>query len=158
MKVTILNTSIITSYGFFAYEPCSLKRARRIVKDNGFESAVGHESTAQVISALLGVDCKTNRIRFSQQENTSALVFKLNGRAPEGKILTASEIEEIGYEWGILTRLPDDLTRRNNTWAKAKKFYWLTMDNFIMPLVFFILAIGLVSAAIDGLATIFGLK
>jgi hypothetical protein len=157
MKVTILNTSIVTSHGFYTYEPCSLKRAKRIVKNNGFESAVGHESTAQVISALLSIDCKMNRIRFSQQENTSALVFKLNGRAPEGKVLTADEIEEIGYEWGILTRLPDNLVK-DNIWSKVKKAYNLAMDKVVMPLVCLLLAIGLVSAAAHGLAAIFGLK
>lgn len=30
--------------------------------------------------------------------------MKLRGRAPEGKILTAEEVEKIGYEWGLLKR------------------------------------------------------
>jgi hypothetical protein len=45
-----------------------------------------------------------NRIQYQQAPGNTALVFKLKGRAPEGKILTTKEIEEIGYEWGILER------------------------------------------------------
>lgn len=36
--------------------------------------------------------------------NEIAIVFKLKGRPEEGKILTIQEIEEIGYEFGVLIR------------------------------------------------------
>ena len=101
--ITILNTSILTAHGLFEYEPISLKRAREIVQD-GFLSAIGHESTARVISTLLEIDCPVNRIQYQQEPGESALVFKLRGRPEEGKVLSAGEIEEIGYEWGLLFR------------------------------------------------------
>ena len=112
MKVTILNTSIITSHGSFLYKPCSLELAKQLVEP-GFQSAIGHDSTAAVISTLLSIDCKTNRIQYKQQPGATALVFKLKGRAPEGSTLTAKEIETIGYEWGILKRLQDEPAVKN---------------------------------------------
>jgi hypothetical protein len=68
-------------------------------------SAIGHESTAQILSDLLGIDVPVNRIQFAQQEEQTALVFKLQGRPPEGKILTREEIETIGYKFQILRRI-----------------------------------------------------
>lgn len=103
MKVTILNTSILTAHGSYSCKSCSLEQAKELVAD-GYQSAIGHESTAEIISTLLGVEVKMNRIQYQQQQGDKALVFKLKARAPEGKILTAMEIEEIGYEWGVLER------------------------------------------------------
>lgn len=104
MKVTILNTSILTSFGSFNYEPLTLEESKSLIA-KGFESAVGHQSTCDVLTSLLNVDVKMNRIQYAQSPDDVALVFKLKGRPEEGKILTASEIEAIGYEFGKLTRL-----------------------------------------------------
>jgi len=101
--VTILNTSILTSYGSYNYCAISLEMAKNLIAD-GFQSAVGHQSTCDVLTSLLGVSVPLNRIQYRQDEGDVALVFKLNGRPEEGKILTASEIEAIGYEFGELTR------------------------------------------------------
>lgn len=102
--ITILNTSILTNYGEYKYSPITLEEARDMVYD-GFISAIGHQSTANIISQLLGIDCAVNRIAYAQEPGETALIFKLNSRAPEGKILTISEIEKIGYSWGKLERL-----------------------------------------------------
>ena len=103
MTVTILNTSILTQFGSFNYEQISLEQAKELIAD-GFDSAVGHESTASVISTLLGAPVPVNRQAVSQQVGDVALVFKLNGRAPEGTIMTAAQINEMGFVWGKLTR------------------------------------------------------
>lgn len=104
MKLGLLNTSIITVYGSFRYEPISLEMAKQLVKYNELDSAVGHISTAQVMSELLGTQIPVNRQTFEQQLGQQALVFKMNGRPPEGVILSREEIEEMGYSWGLLTR------------------------------------------------------
>ncbi len=103
MKTTILNTSILTSYGSYNYEPLTLEQARELVQA-GFNSAVGHQSTCDVLETLLGVEVPMNRVQYSQGVGDVALVFKLNGRPEEGKILSAQEIEQIGYAFGKLTR------------------------------------------------------
>ncbi|HMT02319.1 MAG TPA: DUF1874 domain-containing protein [Burkholderiales bacterium] len=103
-KVTILNTSILTNYGYFRYQRIGLDWAKAIVQDE-FESAVGHQSTCDVLSALLEINVPLNRQMYKQEVGDTALVFKLNGRPEEGKILTVEEIEQMGYEFGLLTRV-----------------------------------------------------
>jgi len=102
--ITILNTSIITAHGEYKYKPISLDTAKEMVQNNPFQSAIGHDSTSQIISTLLNIDCPVNRILYKQQTGEQALVFKLNGRPPEGKILTIEELETIVYDWGLLTK------------------------------------------------------
>ena len=102
-KVTILNTSILTNFGQFNYSEISVSEAKTLI-ENGFESAVGHQSTCDIINTLLDSDVKMNRIQYSQIVGDVALVFKLNGRPEEGKILTVPEIQEIGYSFGKLVR------------------------------------------------------
>ena len=101
--VAILNTSILSEYGSYAYEPLTAQEARRLVAD-GFVSAVGHQATAEVLSAALGVDIPMNRIAFTQQPGQQAIVLKLRSRPGEGVILTKEEVERIGYELALLTR------------------------------------------------------
>jgi hypothetical protein len=112
-QLAILNTSILTNYGAYEYKALSLSDAQHVVYnaiaqiglDDGILSAVGHESTAAILTDLLETPIAMNRIQFAQAKGQSALVFKLKGRAPEGVILERAEIEKIGYEFGLLTRL-----------------------------------------------------
>jgi Domain of unknown function (DUF1874) len=114
MQLGLLNTSIMTGIdelevAVYEIRKISLEDARTLVRKyldvGGLDSAIGHESTAQVMSALLGVEVAVNRQTFNQQEGQTCLVFKLNGRAPEGRILSVAEIESIGYKFYALIRL-----------------------------------------------------
>lgn len=106
MKLALLNTSIVTTDGQYSLETISIDDAIRIVEDNlnNLDSAIGHDSTAQIMTKLLNARIKSNRQEFAQEVGQVALIFKLNSRPPEGKILTREEIEEIGYSWKVLTR------------------------------------------------------
>ena len=101
--VAVLNTSILSEYGSYTYEPLTAKEARRLVAD-GFISAVGHQGTAEVLSEDLGVDIPMNRVTFTQQPGQRAIVLKLCSRPAEGAILTKEEVRNIGYELALLTR------------------------------------------------------
>ncbi len=105
MKITLLNTSILTAYGTYNFQQISLTEARELVKNAEISSAIGHAATAEILSELLGIKVEANRIEFVQNVEDVALIFKLKTRIEEGKILTRAEIEEIGYEFGILRRL-----------------------------------------------------
>ena len=105
MKTALLNTSIITTEGMYHLYEISLEEARKIARENELDSAIGHESTAKIMSTLLGVEIPVNRQLFVQKVGQIALVFKLNGRPAEGKILSVEEIEAIGYKWQILERI-----------------------------------------------------
>ena len=104
MKLAILNTSILTVTGIFELKDITLQEAQQLVKDNNILSAVGHQSTADILTTLLGTEIPMNRIMFEQEQGQKALVFKLNGRPEEGKILTVEEIEQIGYKFQLLIR------------------------------------------------------
>lgn len=103
--IFLLNTSILTDFGIFSYAEVSLDIAKQYVEREGFHSAIGHQSTTDVISELLEINCPVNRVNFKQGFGDKALVFKLKGRPEEGKVLTRDEIEAIGYSWGLLIKL-----------------------------------------------------
>lgn len=103
--ITILNTSILTTTGTFRLDNITLDEAKNLVHNNEILSAVGHKSTADILTTLLEKEIPANRIEYAQNVNEKALVFKLNGRAEEGKILTADEIQEMGYKFQLLTKL-----------------------------------------------------
>lgn len=104
-KLAILNTSILTVDGTFKMESITLEEAKKLVKNNVLDSAVGHESTANILTTLLEVNIPVNRKNFKQEVGQTALVFKLNGRPLEGQILTKEEIEKIGFSFKKLIRV-----------------------------------------------------
>ena len=107
MKLAILNTSILTTTGVFRLEDITLDKAKELIKKNEILSAVGHQSTSDILTTLLETEIPMNRIQFAQETKQQALVFKLNGRPEEGKILTTEEIEAIGYKFQLLTKISD---------------------------------------------------
>ncbi len=58
----------------------------------GFISAVGHDSTASVLTAQLGIDVATNRVNVKLSMDDILIVAQLNERLPEGVILTAGDL------------------------------------------------------------------
>ena len=58
-------------------------------------SAVGHESTAKILSELLGIEVPVNRIMVKLEEGDEAIIFQLFTRLAEGKVLNRSELEEL---------------------------------------------------------------
>lgn len=109
-KLYLLNAPILTAYGEFCFVSLTLVEAQELVREfvenqKPIESAIGHAATAEVLSELLDYKVETNRVEIHQEPEESALVFKLKTRIPEGKVLNRQEIEEIGYEFGLLTRL-----------------------------------------------------
>lgn len=107
MKLAVLNTSILTTEGTFTLKDITLEEARNLVTENEILSAVGHQSTADILTTLLETEVPMNRIMFEQETGQKALVFKLNGRPEEGKILTAEEIHQIGFKFQLLTKIAD---------------------------------------------------
>lgn len=103
-KITLLNTTICTAPGSYSLRAIDLEEAKALLEERGYESAIGHEATAQILTDLLGVPVSMNRVQYAQQPGDTALCFKLRGRPPEGKILTREEVEGIGYDFQLLRR------------------------------------------------------
>lgn len=107
MKLGLLNTSILTTEGTYKLIDITFEQAKDLIASNkdNLDSAIGHASTAEIMTTLLDVPVELNRQFFSQQPGQQALVFKLNGRPEEGKILSREEVEAIGYKFQLLERI-----------------------------------------------------
>jgi hypothetical protein len=68
----------------------------------GYESAIGHESTAAFLTKLLGVEVKADRRQITIDTNTVLIVFQLMSRLPEGKVLNEQEMAEIRYRFYVV--------------------------------------------------------
>lgn len=105
MKIRLANTTIATGEGRYTNRKIDLFEARELVASaDTVESAIGHESTAQILSTLLGIPVEVNRTQDSQAIGEAWLCFKLAIRGEEGRIYTAKEIAEIGYDFFLLTK------------------------------------------------------
>lgn len=106
MRIALLNTSIITSFGRFDYMPTTLQAVKDLLLNHPTDilSAIGHKATAEILSELLATDIPMNRIDYKQEIDDIAIVFKLNRRVEEGRILSREDIEDIGYSFAILTK------------------------------------------------------
>jgi hypothetical protein len=67
-----------------------------------FISAIGHESTAALLSNILGVDVKFNRTAVKLEPGDMAVVFQLLGRPPEGRVLTVEELRGIEHRFFVV--------------------------------------------------------
>jgi hypothetical protein len=108
MKVYLLNTTVIPCQGLWDVQPCELRYARYLagMKDHKGDpyviSAIGHSSTAELLSTLLDAPIAANRLTVQPQEKDILLCFKLKQRPPEGRVLTVEELEELGYEFFLM--------------------------------------------------------
>lgn len=105
MTIYVLNAPIITAWGEYKFSPISVEDARELLA-GGFESAVGHVATAEALTKLLGIEVPANRLQIAMETGDKALVFKLKKRLPEGVVINSvEELEEIGYDLGLLERV-----------------------------------------------------
>lgn len=106
-KLFIFNTTIIVNDGVYSMRTISLEEAKEIISQNpNFISAIGHSSTAEIISTVLNANVPENRINASFDEiGDKALCFKLNSRPKEGSILSYQDLQEIGFSWKLLKRV-----------------------------------------------------
>ncbi len=105
MKVGLFNGTVATTNGLYKITDIDLDSAKKLIEKNGFISAIGHGSTAEIMSDLFNMDIDMNRIQFKQKVGQKAVVFKLNKRPPEGVVLTREEVESIGYSLKLMERL-----------------------------------------------------
>ena len=109
MKMTyVLNGAILTDYGIFEFTRITLQEAKVIVHaamfEHQFQSAIGHNGTALLLSKILECNIPANRIQIRMQTEDYCVVFRLLTRLPEGTVLTEEELTKLPYEFGLLTR------------------------------------------------------
>lgn len=69
-------------------------------------SAIGHDGTAQVLSLVLDDKVPVNRISMQYLAGDAAIALQLRRRQPEGVVLTAEMVEEIGYDLTLIETSP----------------------------------------------------
>jgi hypothetical protein len=79
----------------------SKEEVKEIIKE-GFVSAVGHQSTAQILSELLDIPIPFNRIQIKLMPNDIIIVFQLLTRLDEGKVLTKEEISSLPFKFFLI--------------------------------------------------------
>lgn len=67
------------------------------------QSAVGHEGTAKIFSAILGKDIPANRIPVQILPGEKVLLGSISGRLPEGKVLSYEELKDISIKWYLVS-------------------------------------------------------
>lgn len=103
--VYVLNSPILTDYGTYEYEELSEEEATQKLQSAEVRSAVGHQGTADAITAITGVQVPMNRQAIVMKTGEEAIVVKVNGRLPEGKILSAEELRSLGFKFGLLRKV-----------------------------------------------------
>jgi len=72
----------------------SLEEAKKILS-SGFVSAIGHASTAQLLSQMLNMEVPANRVEIKLAPGQLLVVFQLMARLQEGKILSQEELQQL---------------------------------------------------------------
>lgn len=101
MKTYILNafsTNMISRDCGVEFRPLSLEAAKSFILESKFAnreiiSGVGHESTAKIVSQLLGIQVPMNRINVLLDDGDNGLIMSLGFRSEEGKIYTEEELK-----------------------------------------------------------------
>ena len=104
LPVVLFNGTIATTNGVYSVKDIGVEKAKEYVNAYGFESAIGHSATAQVMSELLEQYIQVNRIQYHQAVGQIGIALKLNERPPEGNILNTEEMERVGYSLKIIER------------------------------------------------------
>ena len=100
------SVNMLSNSATIAFQKLSLSLAKEFinfVKSRGIEvvSIVGHKSTADLLTRLLGVNVPTNRISYSMSTKDIMLVFTVPFRLPEGKVLSNNELEAVADRLNI---------------------------------------------------------
>jgi len=87
-------------------------------------SIVGHQSTANLLSQLIGIEIPVNRVDYRLTENDVLLVFTVPTRLPEGKVLTVEELKQIAdkmnvYAVFIATNMVTNMINMVIGWLRA---------------------------------------
>ena len=72
--------------------PLALEEVKETLRSVSFTSAVGHESTARILTTLLGVEVPLNRVAITLSPGDRVVVFQLAVRLAEGQVLSQEEV------------------------------------------------------------------
>jgi len=83
-----------------------VEEAKNLIKSNQFISAVGHASTASLLSKMVQVEIPVNRINLKLAESDMLIVFQVLVRLEEGRVLSEDEIKQLPTKFFLVELLP----------------------------------------------------
>ncbi len=98
--LSMISPTLLEGGAIIKASPISLGEVKALLKE-GFVSAVGHESTAKVLSSILGTYVPFNRAQISIKEGDVIISFQFLIRLPEGKVLGEDEVLALYQEGKI---------------------------------------------------------
>lgn len=99
-----LNSPVLTDWGRWRFEgPIPVEEARAFL-EQGYESAIGHDGTAEFLSSVFGFHVPVHRRTIHMAVGDTALVFRVIERSAEGAILDAEALSRSRWAFGLLTR------------------------------------------------------
>ena len=101
----LMSTTVIPhgADGVWPIATISTGQAIELVESMIHTSAVGHESSAEAMSAALGAPVAANRITVFPAPGDRFLCMRLHRRPPEGVILDRAALDQIGFSWALMT-------------------------------------------------------
>ena len=102
--IYVLNAPVITNYGEYRFTKIKPDTARQILSE-GFVSAIGHKSTANVMSDIIGVEILFNRITIRMEKGDKAVALWLLDRPGEAQVYSSEDLAAVPCELGLLERV-----------------------------------------------------
>lgn len=105
MPLYLMSATVIphNADGTWTVKTLTKEQAIEWATEKPFVSAVGHDSSAEVMTVALGVPVKANRITVSPNRGDKFLCLRLLSRPPEGVILDRAGLDAIGFSWALLS-------------------------------------------------------
>jgi len=103
-RVVLLNALPINAFekeAILVVRPVTVDHVKSLIQSEKFVSYIGHESTAKLLSQLLGVNVPTNRAFYKAQDGDILVIVVPKQRLPEGKVLNQEEIQKMLQEGKI---------------------------------------------------------
>ena len=109
-KLYLLNAPIMPNEGVYIYTSLSKEKFVESFYHNKqyyeIVSAIGHQSTADFLTKILGYPIQYNRINVEFKDGDMALVIRVKTRLPEGQVLREEDMENIEVEFGAIHYRP----------------------------------------------------
>lgn len=88
------------------FKKVTVEEAKELIRSKSFDSVIGHEATAQVLSMLLGLEIPFQRKTVFMKIGDEGLHFFLKQRLPEGQILNKEQLEQLDF-WLVYSKIKE---------------------------------------------------
>jgi len=99
---------MLTEDSIVRVKETTLEHVKTLLNEKEFISAVGHQSTADILTKLLEINVPVNRTAIKLAENDKLIVFQLMARLEEGRVLTADEVLRLPFKFFLVELLPPE--------------------------------------------------